>query len=286
MVETGKLKRVHVQADEIRVKGRSMLAWRGLALRVSTRLWVAGVVSPTRERGLADCLVRQVRACSQTVCALLISTDGWNAYPGSITRAFREKVKRTRGRGRASLQVWSGRCMATVIKRTEKKRVVEGIRKRTLGTLEQAHQLLHTSRGGNVLTTAFIERFNGTMRERLAALTRKCRPAASRLAGLEAGMYLIGSPYNFCWAHQQLSKPAHQGYATTPAMAAGLTDHVWSMRELLSYRVAPTPWTPPKRRGRPKKLTEQAAPVTKRKPVRSDLRPLLRLRQGRLCSTS
>ena len=44
--------------------------------------------------------------------------------------------------------------------------------------------LLRTSRGGTVLNTAFIERTSGTMRQRLAALTRKCRHAAHRLAAL------------------------------------------------------------------------------------------------------
>ena len=278
LVEQGRLDLVHVQADEIRVKGRSIIAWMGLAMMVSTRLWLAGVVSATRDRQLADRLLLQIRACSQAACALLISTDGWAAYPGSIRRAFREKIKETAGRGRACLHVWSDLCIATVIKRTEKKRVVEVTRRMTLGTLEQASRLLQASRGGTTLNTAFIERLNGTMRERLAALTRKCRHAASRLAGLETGMYLIGSTYNFCWPHHELSKPTHLGGLTTPAMAAGLTDHVWSMEELLRYRIAPAPWRVPKRRGRPKKSLEQTPSVTKRKGVPSRLRPLLRLR--------
>ena len=53
--------------------------------------------------------------------------------------------------------------------------------------------------------------------------------------------------------HHELSKAKHRGYPCTPAMAAGLTDHVWSIFELLCYRVAPSPWLPPKRRGRPRK---------------------------------
>jgi len=150
---------------------------------VSTRLWLGGVVSVHRDRSLADRLLRQVRACCQPVQAILVCTDGWAAYPGSIQRAFREKVKRTAGRGRACLQMWSGLCIATVIKRAEKKRVVEVLREMTLGTLEQADKLLQASRGGSVLNTAFIERESGTMRERLATLTRKCRHAAHRASG-------------------------------------------------------------------------------------------------------
>src|SRR5437762_1999296 len=58
-----------------------MMAWMGLALMVSTRLWLGGVVSRTRDSSLADRLLRQVRACSQADCARLFCTDGWAAYP-------------------------------------------------------------------------------------------------------------------------------------------------------------------------------------------------------------
>ncbi len=85
--------------------------------------------------------------------------------------------------------MWPQLCIGTVIKRTQKKRVVEVTRKMAQGSLKQAQALLAASHGGTVLTTAFIERLNGTMRERLASLMRKCRHAARRLSTLESGMY-------------------------------------------------------------------------------------------------
>lgn len=84
LIETGTLDLVHVQADEIRVKGRNMIAWMGLAMMVSTRLWLAGTVSLTREKGLADVLMQQVRRAALSLRPLLVLTDGWSAYPGSI----------------------------------------------------------------------------------------------------------------------------------------------------------------------------------------------------------
>src|SRR5712692_82584 len=120
LVEAGKLDLVHVQADEIRVKGRKMIAWMGLAMMVSTRLWLAGTVRMTRDKGLADALMQQVRRSAQTLRPLLVLTDGWAAYPGSIRRAFREKVKKMVGVGRASLEVWPQLHIGTVIKREEK----------------------------------------------------------------------------------------------------------------------------------------------------------------------
>lgn len=287
LVEQGKLDLVHVQADEIRIKGCKIIAWMGLAMMVSTRLWLGGVVSLTRDRSLADRLLAQVRACCQPLRALLVCTDGWNAYPGSIQRAFREKVKETAGRGRACLQVWPQLVIGTVIKRTVKRRVVEVTRRVAYGSLKRAMVLLRRSRGGTMLNTAFIERLNGTMRERLASLTRKCRHAARRLEALHSGMYLLGTTYNFCWAHHELSAvrdaatgKRHASLKCTPAMAAGLSDHIWSVYELLCYKIPPSPWVEPQRR-RPSK---QAGSEGHSDPSR--LRPLLRLRKGVLCSTT
>ncbi len=107
-----------------------------------------------------------------------------------------------------------------------------------------------------------------SMRERLASLTRKCRHAAQRLETLETGMYVIGCTYNFCWPHQELSTSKHHGHLCTPAMAAGLTDHIWKVSELLSYKVAPAPWIEPKRRGRPRKHPVLDPTVPKRPPGR------------------
>jgi hypothetical protein len=255
-------------------------------MMVSTRLWLAGTVSVTRDKGLADALMQQVRRSAQTLRPLLVLTDGWAASPNSIRRAFRQQVKKLAGVGRASLEVWPHLHIGTVIKRTEKKRVVEITRKMAYGLLDQAEKLLQLSDGGNVLKTAFIERLNGTMRERLASLTRKCRHSATRLRTLHTGMYLIGCTYNFCVAHHELSKARHWGKTCTPAMASGLTDHVWSISELLRYKVAPAPWVEPKRRGRPKKQAGQTVMPTKRQSRRPRGRPLVRLRKGVLCSTT
>ena len=259
VVQNGKVDTHHVQADEIRVKGRKMIAWMGLAIEGSTRLWLAGVVSVQRDKALADGLLQRVRACCRAIQALLICTDGWNAYPKSIRRAFREKVKKTAGRGRACLEVWPDLCIATVIKRTQKKRVVEVTRKVTWGTLEKAQTLLKMTVGCKEFNTSLIERFNGTMRERLASLTRKCRHAVHRLETLETGMYLIGCTYNFCFPHHELSKTTHFGFACTPAMAAGLTDHIWTVQEVFTYKIAPAPWVEPKR-SRKKTVVDPAMP--------------------------
>jgi transposase-like protein len=144
LVETGKLDLVHVQADEIRVKGRKMIAWMGLAMMVPTRLWLAGKVSMSRDKRLADALMQQVRRAAQILRPLLVLTDGWAAYPGRIRRAFREKVKKSTGVGRACLEVWPQLHIGTVIKRTEKKRVVEITRQMAHGLQQPRREVAST----------------------------------------------------------------------------------------------------------------------------------------------
>jgi IS1 family transposase len=284
-IEQGKLDMIHVQADEIWVKARGTIAWMGLAIMVPTRLWIAGVVSQTRERNLADHLLQQVRRCSKMLCELFICTDGWAPYPNGIKRAFREKIKRAGKRGRCALEVWPDLHIGTVIKHTVNKRLKEVIRKMSHGSLEKATELLKISNGGGMLNTSFIERFNGTLRERLASLTRKCRHASEKLFAFHTGMYLIGCSYNFCWYHQELSKSIEKGglgMPCTPAMASGLTDHQWSIFELLSYKVAPPALLIPQRRGRPS--TKPLLDSSKAKPKSQKGR--VRLRKGALCSTT
>jgi IS1 family transposase len=277
----------HVQADEIRAKGYKMIPWMAMAIMVSTRLWLGGVVSLRRDRTLADQLLSMVKACCQPLRTVLVLTDGWSAYPNSIRRTFREKVPKAGGRGRCALQAWPEILIGTVIKKTAKKRVIEVIRRMTQGTLERANEVLLQTRGGKELNTAFIERFNATLRERLASLTRRCRHAVRRVTQLEAGMWLVGCTYNFCWPHHELSRrlakaQGRKGEALmTPALAAGLTDHVWSMYELLTYRIVPPPWVAPSRRGRPKRSDKRTS-----SPSPERLRPLLRLRKGALCAST
>src|SRR5260370_29733071 len=254
-IEQGKLDPKQGQADEMRIKARGVILWMALVMVVPTRLWVGEAVSKTRDSHLIDRLMYQFRCCCKDLCTILICTDGFAAYPKSILRAFREKVKRTSGPGRCCLEIWPDLHIGTVIKRTVKRHLKEVVRQVTHGTEERVQELLKLSKGGSMLNTSYIERLNATFRERLASLTRKCRHAVSKEETLHAGMYLIGSTYNFCIPHKQLSKASVLvgfGSPCTPAMASGLTDHVWSVKELLTFKVAPPPLPLLKKKGRPR----------------------------------
>ena len=98
-----------------------------------------------------------------------------------------------------------------------------------------------------MINTAYIERLNATVRERLAPLARRCRALARRTVTLHEGMFVVGTGYNFCTPHASWSDTQ----TTTPAMAAGITDHCWTMHALLTFRGPLSRWAPPKQRGRP-----------------------------------
>jgi transposase-like protein len=241
-----------VQADELRVKRQGAIVWVALAMQSATRLWLGGVVSEHRDRWLITRLIEHVRR-SALCLPLLLVTDGLATYGTALRRVFRDKVARA-GRGRRRLQAWAGLCYAQVIKRYEERRVVGVERRIREGEVSQVEALRHKAHESGVLNTAFIERLNATFRQRLTALVRRTRALARRTVTIEQGMWLVGALYNFCTPHESLRvrevRGKHRWQQRTPAMAAGITDHCWSVKELLGYRVPPPRWRPPKRRGR------------------------------------
>ncbi len=241
-----------VQADEIRVKKQGGIVWMALAIMVSTRLWLGGEVSEHRDLSLIRRLIERVRVCA-LVRRILFCSDGLGAYVRTIRETFRTPVY-TGTRGRPRLRSWPKLLIAQVVKRYEKRRVVAVDRRIMHGSPAQVEQARAASQGDGVINTAYIERLNATFRERLSALTRRGRALARTTRTLEQGMYLIGTVYNFCTVHTSLrlaTTARRPAVDFTPAMAAGITDHRWSVRELLSLHVPPPRWTPQKRRGRP-----------------------------------
>jgi transposase-like protein len=235
-----------VQADEIRVKKQGGIVWMALAMMVKTRLWLGGEVSTQRDMPLIRRLIERVRRCAAHR-PLLVCTDGLVSYIRAVRETFRDPVHTGTG-GRPRLRPWRNVLIAQVIKRYERRRVVETERRIIDGTPARVETLRRRSQGEGVINTAYIERLNATFRERLASLTRRGRALARRTLTLQHGMYLIGTVYNFCTPHASLT-PTRGG--TTPAMAAGITDHCWTVQELLAFHVPPPRWTAPTQRGRP-----------------------------------
>jgi transposase-like protein len=240
-----------VQADELRVKKQGGIVWMALAMMVKTRLWLGGEISEQRDMPLIRRLIERVRRCAARR-PLLVCTDGLSSYIRAIRETFRDPVHTGTG-GRPRLLPWRNVLIAQVVKRYERRRVVETERRLVDGTPARVETLRRRSHGDGVSNTAYIERLNATFRERLAPLARRCRALARHTLTLHEGMFVVGTIYNFCAFHDSLSHVQK----TTPAMAAGITDHRWTIHELLSFHVPLTHWAPPKRRGRPSRVLQR-----------------------------
>jgi hypothetical protein len=105
------------------------------------------------------------------------------------------------------------------------------------------------SRGGGSDPSIDCNRFNLTMRQHVAAVGRRVTTLCKHEASLRQQLMVYQVYYNFCLPHTILRQPlpthstssAKRWQAQTPAMAAGLTDHVWTLREVLLFRVPPWP---------------------------------------------
>ena len=248
-----------VQADEIKVKTQGGVIWMAMALMVSTRLWLGGVISPHRDQNLIQSLAAQIRAMA--LCRpVLLAVDGLASYVSAFQQAFRSPVPRWGQPGRCQLRPWSEVAIVQVVKQR-----IDGhltlLRRIVQGSTDQVTRLLQVSQNGGKINTAFIERLNATFRQRLAWLARRSRNLARQSETLQAGMFIVGCIYNFCTYHHSLrvafylAKGGQRWLQRTPAIAAGLTDHRWTIEELFNFKVPPPPWTPPKRRGRPSQQT-------------------------------
>ncbi len=259
LVEAGRVELGHVQADELRAKVVGGVVWLAMALAVPSRLWLGAAIGAARDEALLRAVLRRVRAATARL-RLLISVDGFRAYPQAVWHAFREPV-RTGKRGRPRL-VWpAGLLVGQVVKRREQRRVVGIDRRPVRGSAAAIKARVAATASGTDLNTAFIERLNAGFRARLVPLVRRGRAICRAVAQLEGAVWLLGTAYNLCWAHESLRVAAAPGSGRkwrerTPAMAAGLTDRIWTLDELLRYRVPPPAWVAPKRRGRPPKATD------------------------------
>ena len=119
------------------------------------------------------------------------------------------------------------------------------------GTRLAMEQML--ARWGWTINTAFVERLNLDLRQRVAAIGRRVNTLCQGETGLRDQLALFQVYHNFVLPHASLRQRLLLPEATngrgsakiwrpcTPAMAAGLTDHVWSLKAVLLYRVPPWP---------------------------------------------
>ena len=161
-------------------------------------------------------------------------SSGWHGYRSVLLRAYRHPVH-TGKRGRPRLVVPETlSLMQTVKHQDEHGRLLSVETCAVLGASMEPAGTLH------------VERLNGTLRDRLGALTRKTHAEALRDATFDALLGLQLFDHTFRRAHPTLRLPAAEGlrryHHRSPAMALGLTEHRWSFQELLTIRLPIVPF--------------------------------------------
>jgi IS1 family transposase len=213
-------------------------AWDFVAYDPEHRL-VLAVVPGARTVENTEAIVAQAKGRLGGEAPSLITSDEFAAYPEAIEAAFSEPMpapsKRKPGRPRIlpERRLAAGLNYATVHKQRENNRVVAVERRQVFGTQDGLDEALGRSAVSSRVNTSFLERQNGADRGRNARKARKTYRFSKDWEVHEAMTYLTMYGYNFCWGVRTLRvKDAKKRWRErSPAMAAKLTDHVWTWQE-------------------------------------------------------
>jgi IS1 family transposase len=236
-----------------RLEGSRPWVWTAID-PVSKLLLVAEVGPRTLE--MAQRVVHQVISVVVPGCVPAWFSDGFKGYLPAILGhcGWWTYPERRQDKGPRPKPRWlplPGLLYAQVVKQYRRKRVV-GVKYRVVfGTLGMIEQVLAVC--GWKINTSKVERLNLDMRQRVAAIGRRVNTFCQGEDGLRHQLALFHVYHNFILPHASLRQPlpvpepthgtgsARLWQPRTPAMAAGLTDHVWTLCEVLLYRVPPWP---------------------------------------------
>src|SRR5437870_4327202 len=210
----------------------------------------------TRTLAMAQRVVHQVVQVLAPGCVPLCLTDGLKEYGTALLTHFGswsqpERRQATGPRPKPRWMPLPELLYAQIVKSYRRRRIV-GVQHRVVfGTRLAIEQILAAC--GWSMNTAFVERLNLDIRQRVAAIGRRVNTLCQGEAGLRDQVALFQTYHNFVLPHASLRQPlpvpeVTNGHGSaklwqpcTPAMAAGLTDHVWTLKEVLMFRVPPWP---------------------------------------------
>lgn len=222
-------------------------------------VWVVG----KRTLGGAKRLINSLKSRLDS-CIPFFTSDDLPHYADALLAVYGVFITPPRrfNRGRRPsprLQPPSDLVYAVVVKEREHGHVVRVTTQIIYGTETQVAERLQASPVSYTISTYGVERNNLTVRQHSRRLGRKVNAFSKKRVYLKYQLALAFAYYHFCCPHRGLRREFHQPIPTknghgspkrwekiTPAMAAGLTDHVWTMDELLSFRVPPrSQWKTP-----------------------------------------
>ena len=202
--------------------------WGCLSIDPSSRFVVAWSFAGSEEEAAPE-VIRLTRRRTYQQAGIVWVSDGRAVYGREVRRIYRDP-QRTGKRGRPPLIPTPGVGLTQVIKRRRGGRVVGVAVQTVLGEPAAFPYTVHE------------ERLNGVLRDRLNALTRKTHAFAKDPRTWDALVTVCLFEHNWLRPHPALREPAEglpngrRYRRRTPAMAIGLTDHVWSWEEFLTFR--------------------------------------------------
>jgi IS1 transposase len=222
--------------------------WIWTAIALPSRLRITSYLSQERSEVDAITFIQQIRDSSDGQ-APFFTSDKLPAYVAALVANYSvlEPPPTKRGPGRPRKQprrlIDPQLRYAQVDKRRQGGRVVEVRRRIIFGTAGEIDVILKADGCGSAVNTAYVERNNLTMRQNVGRLVRKTLSFSKKVHYLRRHIALEDAVYNFVKPHRSLRQPTHDSQnkrrkweQRTPAMAAGLTDYIWSIEELLEYR--------------------------------------------------
>jgi IS1 family transposase len=229
--------------------------WVWTAMDPQSKLLVVVDVG-TRTLVMAQRVLHQLVRVLAPGCVPLFVTDGFKEYKTAILSHFGHWVHpaRRQDKGPRPKPRWMPLPelrYAQVVKSYRRRRIVGVTHRVVFGTQLAIEQVLAAC--GWTINTAFIARLNLDIRQRVAAVGRRVNTLGRGEESLRDQMVLFQTYHNFVLPHASLRQPLGVPEAThgtgsakrwrpcTPAMAAGLTDHVWTLKEVLLFRVPPWP---------------------------------------------
>jgi IS1 family transposase len=233
-------KRKHCN-DDVPDDSRQGDNWDHVAHDPEHRL-VISVVAGKRTAKNVEKLVADFKKRTDGRIMNLITSDEYKPYKKAILKAYGKKTavahtgKPGRPKGSRRVPV-RGLTYATVHKTRRKGRVVKIDLRAVFGSKAQVEAAIENSAVSNMINTAFVERHNGTDRNRNARKVRKSYCFSKDWDVHNAMTYFTMYSYNFCWPVRTLRLQGQdkRWFSRTPAIPAGLTDHIWSLQEWLSY---------------------------------------------------
>jgi hypothetical protein len=199
------------------------------------------VVPGARGAEEAEAVVNDVKERTEGRTLRLLTSDAYPAYKTAIEQVYGQDVTTTPdgGAGRRMVPekvVPPELTYAAVEKRRRRGRVVEILVHLIFGTMATLAKALRSSRVSRQVNVSFLERYNATDRHQNARKVRRTYTFSKDWRVHESMTYFTMYSYNFCWAVRTLEDRDDDGQVRkrSPAMAAGLADHVWTMREWIT----------------------------------------------------